>query len=71
MQPDLPVRLQKRLPLTPYDRSTFYIPESPIGYIDYGFADKETEKAHLRAGKPWEETIKQKGVFMAENRVPN
>ncbi|KAF5371700.1 hypothetical protein D9758_003411 [Tetrapyrgos nigripes] len=35
--PDLPVRLEKDLPLTPYDRSTFYTP-GPKGYTDYPFA---------------------------------
>lgn len=38
-QPDLPVRLQKDIPLTKGDRSTYYTYESPIGYIDYPFAD--------------------------------
>ncbi|TCD68147.1 hypothetical protein EIP91_011513 [Steccherinum ochraceum] len=36
--PDLPVRLEKNIPLTPYDRSTFYAHNSPKGYIDYPFA---------------------------------
>ncbi|KAH9852672.1 FMN-linked oxidoreductase [Lenzites betulinus] len=36
--PDLPLRLRKDLPLTPYDRSTFYIPQEPHGYTDYPFA---------------------------------
>ncbi|KAI0342276.1 NADH:flavin oxidoreductase/NADH oxidase [Trametopsis cervina] len=36
--PDLPLRLKKNLPLTKYDRSTFYVPESEKGYIDYPFA---------------------------------
>ncbi|EIN14722.1 FMN-linked oxidoreductase [Punctularia strigosozonata HHB-11173 SS5] len=41
--PDLPLRLEKDIPLHPYDRSTFYTPESPVGYIDQPFADQETE----------------------------
>ena len=35
--PDLPARLEKRLPLTPYDRSTFY-GGGEAGYTDYPFA---------------------------------
>ncbi|KAG2171912.1 hypothetical protein INT43_001388 [Umbelopsis isabellina] len=33
--PDLPVRLQNAWPLTNYDRNTFYINKSPVGYTDY------------------------------------
>ncbi|KAJ8095061.1 hypothetical protein PM082_010279 [Marasmius tenuissimus] len=38
--PDLPYRLKHNIPLTPYDRSTFYIPGSldSKGYTDYPFA---------------------------------
>ncbi|KAJ7766355.1 FMN-linked oxidoreductase [Mycena maculata] len=37
--PDLPVRLEKGLPLHPYDRSTFYLPgDEPNGYTDQPFA---------------------------------
>ncbi|KAI1268000.1 NADH:flavin oxidoreductase/NADH oxidase [Xylariaceae sp. FL1019] len=36
--PDLPFRLEKDLPLTKYDRSTFYTPKSPEGYIDLPFS---------------------------------
>ncbi|GJJ08504.1 hypothetical protein Clacol_002722 [Clathrus columnatus] len=35
--PDLPNRIRKRLPLTPYNHDTFYTTESPVGYIDYPF----------------------------------
>ncbi|OCH84792.1 NADH:flavin oxidoreductase/NADH oxidase [Obba rivulosa] len=38
--PDLPKRLKHNVPLTPYNRDTFYIPESPKGYIDYPFAEE-------------------------------
>jgi len=41
--PDLPKRLEKNLPLTQYNRNTFYTPMSPEGYIDYPFYD-ETSK---------------------------
>ncbi|KAF8506296.1 putative NADPH2 dehydrogenase chain OYE2 [Hysterangium stoloniferum] len=37
--PDLPVRLQKNIPLTPYNSNTFYLKKSPVGYIDYSFAE--------------------------------
>ncbi|KAK7685002.1 hypothetical protein QCA50_011837 [Cerrena zonata] len=38
--PDLPRRLKENIPLNAYDRSTFYSPLSPKGYIDYPFADE-------------------------------
>ncbi|KAF9462815.1 hypothetical protein BDZ94DRAFT_1322297 [Collybia nuda] len=41
--PDLPMRLKKNIPLTPYNRKTFYTPGDQeganIGYVDYPFAD--------------------------------
>ncbi|KAK4570263.1 hypothetical protein LTR86_002343 [Recurvomyces mirabilis] len=36
--PDLPYRVQHGIPLTRYDRKTFYKAESPDGYIDYPFS---------------------------------
>ncbi|TFK50418.1 FMN-linked oxidoreductase [Heliocybe sulcata] len=36
--PDLPLRLKQNIPLTMYDRKTFYT-QGPEGYIDYPFAD--------------------------------
>lgn len=38
IQPDLPLRLKKNLPLTKYDRQTFYEAEAEKGYSDYPFA---------------------------------
>ncbi|KAL0575580.1 hypothetical protein V5O48_006396 [Marasmius crinis-equi] len=40
--PDLPYRLKYNVPLTPYDRSTFYLAGSsePRGYTDYPFAPR-------------------------------
>ncbi|EJD49440.1 FMN-linked oxidoreductase [Auricularia subglabra TFB-10046 SS5] len=35
--PDLPERIRKGIPFTPYDRSTFYLRMSPRGYTDYAF----------------------------------
>ena len=41
--PDLPMRLREGLPLTKYDRSTFYGADPPTkGYTDYGFYDGKT-----------------------------
>ncbi|KAF8147835.1 hypothetical protein B0H34DRAFT_758987 [Crassisporium funariophilum] len=43
--PDLPTRLEKNIPLNPYDAKTFYIPGeqegSNIGYIDFPFAEEQ------------------------------
>ncbi|KAH8110924.1 NADH:flavin oxidoreductase/NADH oxidase [Phellopilus nigrolimitatus] len=50
--PDLPARIKKGLPLTQYDRKTFYTPKNPRGYNDYPFADPEAEANHKRAGSP-------------------
>ncbi|KAJ6588097.1 FMN-linked oxidoreductase [Mycena capillaripes] len=38
--PDLPLRLERNIPLHPYDRPTFYLPgqDSPTGYTDQPFA---------------------------------
>ncbi|KDQ53873.1 hypothetical protein JAAARDRAFT_136479 [Jaapia argillacea MUCL 33604] len=36
--PDLPLRIIKDIPWTPPNRSTFYTPEDPKGYVDYEFA---------------------------------
>ncbi|KAJ6453559.1 FMN-linked oxidoreductase, partial [Mycena sanguinolenta] len=38
--PDLPLRLEKNIPLHPYDRATFYLPglDAPTGYTDQPFA---------------------------------
>ncbi|AME28328.1 alkene reductase [Burkholderia sp. PAMC 26561] len=42
--PDLPARLRDDLPLTPYDRTTFYGGDAR-GYIDYPIAVTETDAA--------------------------
>ncbi|XHG05018.1 hypothetical protein AWENTII_008269 [Aspergillus wentii] len=36
--PDLPFRIQNGLPLTKYDRSSFYTPKQVAGYVDYPFS---------------------------------
>ncbi|KAL2170449.1 hypothetical protein VTG60DRAFT_4829 [Thermothelomyces hinnuleus] len=43
--PDLPFRIKEGIDLNPYDRSTFYIPKSPVGYIDQPFS-KQFEALH-------------------------
>ena len=41
--PDLPQRLLEKLPLTSYDRSTFYVPESAKGYTTWSNYAHESE----------------------------
>ena len=43
-QPDLPARIKNDVPFTKYDRETFYSAGSPVGYVDYPFADEEAEE---------------------------
>lgn len=38
--PDLVFRIRKGLALNAYDRSTFYVAESPVGYVDYEFSEE-------------------------------
>lgn len=45
--PDLVFRLQKGIDFNPYDRDTFYIPQSEKGYIDQPFS-KEWEEAQAK-----------------------
>ncbi|KAL7283668.1 hypothetical protein ACG7TL_003104 [Trametes sanguinea] len=37
--PDLPLRLRNNLPLTPWSREVYYLPEDPRGYVDYPFVN--------------------------------
>jgi NADPH2 dehydrogenase len=37
--PDLPYRIKNSIPLTKYNRDTFYSP-GPVGYVDYPVADE-------------------------------
>ncbi|GAP84453.1 putative aldolase-type TIM barrel [Rosellinia necatrix] len=41
--PDLPFRIRKNIPLSEYDRDTFYLPQEATGYIDYPFSDEFLE----------------------------
>ncbi|KAF8890831.1 hypothetical protein CPB84DRAFT_1784626 [Gymnopilus junonius] len=47
--PDLPTRIEKNIPLTPFNRKTFYTPAhvegTEKGYIDYPFADSDIKAA--------------------------
>ncbi|GLB45697.1 putative nadh flavin oxidoreductase nadh oxidase [Lyophyllum shimeji] len=42
--PDLPLKLKRNMPLTPYNRTTFYAPgehdDAHVGYIDYPFTEE-------------------------------
>jgi len=49
--PDLVARIKKGIPFAPYNRDLFYAPETPLGYIDYEFADKGAELHHKLAGR--------------------
>ncbi|KAF8501856.1 hypothetical protein BU17DRAFT_102186 [Hysterangium stoloniferum] len=49
--PDLPVRLQKNIPLTPYNYDTFFAKKSPVGYIDYSPAEEEVQAKQSEAGE--------------------
>ena len=42
IQPDLPIRLEKDIPLTPYDREIFYT-NDPKGYNEYGWAKESIQ----------------------------
>jgi hypothetical protein len=44
-QLDLPLRLQKNIPLTPSNRDTYYLRgnHTPYGYTDYPFADEDVD----------------------------
>lgn len=41
--PDLVFRAKNNIPFAPYNRKTFYIPKSPVGYVDYPFSDEAIE----------------------------
>ncbi|CAK1366364.1 unnamed protein product [Cercospora beticola] len=45
--PDLVFRLQKGLPLTDYDRSTFYVAKKREGYVDYPFSQEFAREKKL------------------------
>jgi NADPH2 dehydrogenase len=44
--PDLVFRVKEKIEFTPYDRQTFYTPQTKVGYTDWAFS-KEFESAKL------------------------
>ncbi|KAL5532373.1 hypothetical protein ACEPAF_5943 [Sanghuangporus sanghuang] len=51
--PDLPARIKNSIPFTPYNRETFYMVGRPEGYVDYPFADDETERKYQEKHAEW------------------
>ncbi|KAK2063078.1 NADH:flavin oxidoreductase/NADH oxidase [Colletotrichum caudatum] len=50
--PDLPFRVERGIPLTPYERETFYA-ETEKGYTDYSFSDEFVEGgSKVRGDRP-------------------
>ncbi|KAK2031989.1 FMN-linked oxidoreductase [Colletotrichum zoysiae] len=49
--PDLPFRVEKGIPLTPYDRETFYA-ETEKGYTDYAFSEGFVKDSKVRRNRP-------------------
>ncbi|KAF2772832.1 NADH flavin oxidoreductase/12-oxophytodienoate reductase [Teratosphaeria nubilosa] len=45
--PDLPFRWQKGLELQPYERKTFYRPNSEEGYTTYAFSERKRQRSRL------------------------
>ncbi|KAH8893012.1 NADPH dehydrogenase [Thozetella sp. PMI_491] len=44
--PDLVFKVKNGIPLTPYNRSTFYTAQSAVGYTDYPFSERFMEKSY-------------------------
>ncbi|RAL11326.1 alkene reductase [Aspergillus homomorphus CBS 101889] len=38
--PELPFKVQRGIPLKPYERDVFYLPKDPKGYIDYDYSEE-------------------------------
>ena len=47
LQPDLPLRLLKDIPLAKWHQVDFYAPEEPRGYTDYPFARESVSQGKL------------------------
>ncbi|KAJ5131051.1 Aldolase-type TIM barrel [Penicillium bovifimosum] len=47
--PDLVFRIQKGIPLVPYDREMFYRVKDPKGYVDYQFCDEFERSVEVAA----------------------
>ena len=52
-QPDLPLRLLKNQPLAPWERAKYQLHESPVGYIDYPFAEENLEELGVEQVKEY------------------
>ncbi|TRM56593.1 hypothetical protein BD626DRAFT_635696 [Schizophyllum amplum] len=63
--PDLPSRWRHNIPLTPYNRDTFYLvgDASSRGYTDYPFAEKIKESADLRTAAPIATPLLERASF--------
>lgn len=46
--PDLPYRLLNNIELNPYNRDTFYVPKSKVGYIDYPFSKVSNQEVEVQ-----------------------
>ncbi|PKK46282.1 hypothetical protein CI102_8665 [Trichoderma harzianum] len=46
--PDLVFRIKNELPLNQYERSTFYTPKNPTGYLDYPFSNEFLASAEAK-----------------------
>ena len=65
-QPDLPLRIKYGVPLTRYQRSTFYSLEDPHGYTDYPDATLyELDRANTTATTRTEDTINLSTLVIA------
>ncbi|OCB91226.1 NADH:flavin oxidoreductase/NADH oxidase [Sanghuangporus baumii] len=51
--PDLPERVKKDIPFTPYNRDLFYAVGLPTGYVDYPFANDETRRKYQENWAKW------------------
>ena len=49
--PDLVYRVKEGLPLSAYNRSTFYVLQSAIGYVDYPYSSAYLERLESRQGQ--------------------
>ncbi|KUL85796.1 hypothetical protein ZTR_07359 [Talaromyces verruculosus] len=47
--PDLPYRLFNGIELNPYNRDTFYVPKSKVGYIDYPFSKASNQEMEVQS----------------------
>ncbi|KAK1990956.1 NADH:flavin oxidoreductase/NADH oxidase [Colletotrichum falcatum] len=65
--PDLPFRIEKGVPLTPYDRKTFYA-ETEEGYTDYPFSDEFVESGKVHGSGLVASSVGSRLVYTARSR---